>query len=148
MDSTRELSTVRRKVTMKYNKLIDDLDYLSEDDLNVELLILNDYLKRLKELDNTIFEKLLADEAVSQDNLDEINDRCEEYYTKIYTLTVKIKSRLGIEDSANQNTNNGSKRSKINLPKLQLPEYHADSKIDKFTCKRFRRCPIFSYEPN
>ena len=133
-ESEKERTTLRRKVTTRYNLLKNSIDSLGIDDVKIDLTLFNDYLTRLKELDRVIMDKLLSDSSVSQENIYDLDSKCEEYYRKIHFIINKLNFK------ANSNTNDNTqenKRSKIHLPKLQLPEFSADSTLDKFVCKRF-----------
>ena len=133
-ESEKERTTLRRKVTTRYNLLKNSIDSLGIDDVKIDLTLFKDYLTRLKELDRVIMDKLLSDSSVSQENIYDLDSKCEEYYRKIHFIINKLNFK------ANSNTNDNTqenKRSKIHLPKLQLPEFSADSTLDKFVCKRF-----------
>lgn len=135
----RERTSVRRQVTLKYNSLINSVDSLEAAELSSYEGILNNYLQKLEKLDSVILQALRLDESVSQDTLDSQFADCEDYTLKLQVLLNKIKLRLsGLGGTAGSLGGSiGGNKAKIKLPILHLPEFYADSKQDKFICKRF-----------
>ena len=146
----KERTSLRRKVTKKVNDVKSNMQSLSVVELKADFDLLNEFQGNLKILDSKILGEQRGDSTVSQEELDDMEDECDDYLRKIKICLNQIsvvlnaasmaatasQGQLGLDLSTGESAR-APNRSRINLPKIQLPEYWADERKDKLTCKRF-----------
>ena len=143
----KERTTLRRRVTRKISEVGPLLQNLDAAELQANLDILKNYEAELICLDGKILTKLREDVSVSEDVLEKLEDECDEYVMRIKVCINQIIVRLNSLSCVAGNVMGGSlqsggrvddqPRNKIKLPNLVLPEFWADERKDKLTCKTF-----------
>ena len=141
----KERTSLRQLVTKKVNKLVDLMHGLSREELQADIDILNDYENRLKVLDSEILNIESQDPSVTVEDLQSSVDKCEEYTRKIrISVNQMIVLRNAAFSSVSTSHSSGSggsvqadNRTRIDLPKIQLPDFWADDRKDTVTCSRF-----------
>ena len=137
--------TLRSRVTKKVNKLNSTMITLPIEELQADFDILRDFQVSLKELDDLILNKCRADSSVTTEQLEKMEDDCDDYSRKIKVCMNKINVQINSLRSGSiygtgaisAGTGSSPNRSKIKLPTLELPEFWADELKDRLTCKRF-----------
>ena len=139
-ETKKQRTSLRRKITRKINSLTVGLDTLSVAELQGDLDLLIDYETELKKIDDDLLSVLRVSDEVTEDYLNEVEDENDEVARRVKVskneILIAIEARK-LDSNNGPNRNSNSSRPKIDLPKINLPEFWADSGKDKITCKRF-----------
>lgn len=140
----KERGTLRTRCTKLYNKLdtlyINSLDI---NELNAKQITIQRFLKRIVELDLIILDNLRNTE---EDNIiEEEEESCDDYVDKLNQCSSKVQNKIKeLNNTSSLNPPNqplgtvhASNRTKLNLPILSLPKFHADPVKDEYTCQTF-----------
>jgi len=153
MEALKKLrASLRRKITRIVNvRREGDVDEVDLAELEADVQLLVDYELRLREVDSQIMDLLRNDDDVSQENLDGVEDEIDLVARRLKIClngihiainARKLQDNIPIGQNFDQEgnpyqSNRNNNRPKIELPKINLPEFWADDNKDKFTCKKF-----------
>ncbi len=140
----KERNTLRTRCTKLCQKL--DTVYLASldiDELNAKQTTVHKFLNRIVELDLLILDNLRNTEE-HDDIIENAEVICDDYEDKLNRCSSKIKNKINeinAEPTASVNQPIGAahavNRTKLNLPTLSLPKFHADASKDEHTCQTF-----------
>ena len=86
--------TLRNRVTRKVNKINNEMQNMPLDELEADLDILKEFQVDLRKLDDKILNVARADSSVTSDQVEHMEDECDDYIRKIKVCINKISVQM------------------------------------------------------
>lgn len=134
---------IRKQISCLMNKFTQHyIDSLDEEDCVVYEKRMQGWLSEIRSADYIVYNELILDDNIDVDAVTAVKEANEEYISKIDRMTEKLKKRKGslivpVFAATVPGNVNAMKGTKLKLPNVELPEFHADESKDKLTCQVF-----------